>query len=313
MVGVHLGYGDAPVRASQSAVQEELKRFDDNKSTVKAGMIQSALANGEGPEAIGRIDKELGDNRQKIIDDAAMQQGRESALSLAAALEALGPEGAAIGAVAGAILGKSTSNHKKKRLVWGAAIGAIAGTAIGHYMDKQEQAFRQELSGSGIDVIREGDNLRLIMPANITFARGQSYISSGFHATLNDVAVVLNKFDKTLLSIEGLGRQLYSDLDLWNTAKPYLEKWLKQQIGVKGLLRNLSHQAPYIAEKLPELPNLIVDILRLTKREKQTQSTRPLSENNKTSNWSGPAFGFTLGVGSALLFYFLTSGSLIWV
>ena len=48
-------------------------------------------------------------------------------------------KGAAIGAVAGAIIGKSTSNHKNKRAVWGAAIGALAGTAIGSYMDKQEQ------------------------------------------------------------------------------------------------------------------------------------------------------------------------------
>jgi len=112
-------------------------------------------------------------------------------------------KGAAIGGIAGAILGKSTSNHKDKRLVWGAAIGALAGAAIGDYMDRQEQAFRQELSGSGIDVIREGDNIRLIMPANITFATNQSYITSGFHSTLNDVAKVLTKFDKTLLSIEG--------------------------------------------------------------------------------------------------------------
>ncbi|GAA6205144.1 OmpA family protein [Thalassotalea sp. SU-HH00458] len=112
-------------------------------------------------------------------------------------------KGATIGAVAGAILGKSTSNHKDKRLVWGAAIGALAGAAIGDYMDKQEQAFREELSGSGIDVIREGDNIRLVMPANITFATDQSYITAGFHQTLNDIAKVLIKFDKTLLSIEG--------------------------------------------------------------------------------------------------------------
>jgi outer membrane protein OmpA-like peptidoglycan-associated protein len=112
-------------------------------------------------------------------------------------------KGAAIGAVSGAIIGKSTSNHKDKRAVFGAAIGAIAGAAIGSYMDKQEQAFRDELSGSGIDVVREGDNLRLVMPSNITFATGQSYITSGFHATLDDVAKVLVKFDKTILSIEG--------------------------------------------------------------------------------------------------------------
>lgn len=112
-------------------------------------------------------------------------------------------KGAAIGAVAGAILGKSTSNHKGKRAVFGAAIGAITGAAIGGYMDKQEQEFRDELAGSGIEIVREGDNLRLIMPANITFASGQSYITSGFHNTLNDIARVLAKYEKTLLSIEG--------------------------------------------------------------------------------------------------------------
>lgn len=112
-------------------------------------------------------------------------------------------KGAAIGAIAGAVLGKATSNHKDKRLVWGAAIGAIAGSAIGKYMDEQEEAFRQELSGSGIDIIREGDNLRLVMPSNITFATNQAYISSGFYPTLDDITKVLVKFDKTLLSIEG--------------------------------------------------------------------------------------------------------------
>jgi len=112
-------------------------------------------------------------------------------------------QGAAIGAIAGAVLGKATGNHKDKRLVWGAAIGAIAGAAIGDYMDKQEQEFRKELSSSGIDLVREGDNLRLIMPANITFATGQSYISGNFHLTLNDIAKILVKYDKTLLSIEG--------------------------------------------------------------------------------------------------------------
>jgi len=112
-------------------------------------------------------------------------------------------KGAAIGAIAGAILGKSTSNHKDKRLVFGVAIGSIAGAAIGGYMDKQEQEFREELSGTGIDVIREGDNIRLVMPSNITFASNQSYITRGFHAILNDVAKVLTKYDKTYLSIEG--------------------------------------------------------------------------------------------------------------
>ncbi|KGJ87915.1 OmpA family protein [Thalassotalea sp. ND16A] len=112
-------------------------------------------------------------------------------------------KGAAIGAITGAILGKSTSNHKNKRAIFGAAIGAIAGAAVGDYMDKQEQEFKRELAGSGIDVVREGDNLRLIMPANITFASNQSTITASFHQSLNDVAKVLSKYNKTLLSIEG--------------------------------------------------------------------------------------------------------------
>lgn len=112
-------------------------------------------------------------------------------------------KGAAIGAVAGGILGKATGNHKDKRIFIGAAIGALAGAAVGDYMDKQEAAFRDELAGSGVEIVREGDNLRLVMPANITFATSQSYISSGFHDTLNAIANVMNKYEKTYLSVEG--------------------------------------------------------------------------------------------------------------
>ncbi|OOE59517.1 hypothetical protein BZG13_03945 [Salinivibrio sp. ML323] len=112
-------------------------------------------------------------------------------------------KGAAIGAITGAIAGKSTSNHKDKRAFIGAAIGAIGGAAVGNYMDKQEQAFREELAGSGIQVVREGDNIRLIMPSNITFGLDQDTIAADFYPTLNAVANVMRKYDKTFLSIEG--------------------------------------------------------------------------------------------------------------
>ncbi len=112
-------------------------------------------------------------------------------------------KGAAIGAIAGAVLGKSTANHKDKRMIIGAAIGAIAGAAVGDYMDKQEAAFRDELAGSGVEVVREGNNIRLVMPSNITFATDQSYISTGFYQTLDAIAQVMNRYEKTYLSIEG--------------------------------------------------------------------------------------------------------------
>ncbi|MCF2947866.1 OmpA family protein [Paraglaciecola aquimarina] len=112
-------------------------------------------------------------------------------------------KGAGIGAVIGAIAGKGTGDHDKKRYVWGAALGAIAGTAIGSYMDKQEEAFREELAGSGIEVYREGDSIRLSIPGNITFGTGSSSIVTGFYPVLNDVVKVLNRYEKTKLSIEG--------------------------------------------------------------------------------------------------------------
>lgn len=62
---------------------------------------------------------------------------------------------------------------------------------------------------------------------------------------------------KTLLNIEGLGRQLYPDLDLWKTAKPFLERWMEEQVGAKAMLRNLKEDMPYLVEKMPEIPGLV--------------------------------------------------------
>jgi len=61
---------------------------------------------------------------------------------------------------------------------------------------------------------------------------------------------------KTLLHIEGIGRQLYPELNLWDTAKPFLERWLSEQLGVRALIRGMKENLPYIAEHLPDLPQL---------------------------------------------------------
>ena len=66
---------------------------------------------------------------------------------------------------------------------------------------------------------------------------------------------------KTLLNIEGLGRQLDPGLDLWATAKPFLEKWMREQVGFKGLLRTLRSEAPHWATMLPQLPRLLHRVL----------------------------------------------------
>jgi len=67
---------------------------------------------------------------------------------------------------------------------------------------------------------------------------------------------------KTLLNIEGLGRQLYPDLDLWKTAKPFLERWMEEQVGGRALLKNLKDDLPYLIEKMPEIPGLVYQSLK---------------------------------------------------
>lgn len=62
---------------------------------------------------------------------------------------------------------------------------------------------------------------------------------------------------KTLFNVEGLGRQLYPDLDLWQTAKPFLEQWIKTQIGPKALFKKVRQNMPLWLEKLPEIPDLL--------------------------------------------------------
>jgi len=62
---------------------------------------------------------------------------------------------------------------------------------------------------------------------------------------------------KTLLYIEGLGRQLYPELDLWATAKPYMERWMEEQVGAKGLLRKLRKNVPMLSEHAADMPLLL--------------------------------------------------------
>jgi ubiquinone biosynthesis protein len=66
---------------------------------------------------------------------------------------------------------------------------------------------------------------------------------------------------KTLLNIEGLGRTLYDELDLWVTAKPFLENWMKEQVGAHALVRQLKQELPQWGEKLPQLPLLAHKVL----------------------------------------------------
>ena len=73
---------------------------------------------------------------------------------------------------------------------------------------------------------------------------------------------------KTLLNIEGLGRQLYPDLDLWATAKPFLERWMDEQVGVRALINGVKSNLPKLLEHLPYMPNMLYDLMKQANEHK---------------------------------------------
>ena len=111
---------------------------------------------------------------------------------------------------------------------------------------------------------------------------------------------------KTLLYIEGLGRQLYPQLDLWQTAKPFLEDWVKEQMGVKAVYTKIKENLPFWNEKLPELPDLVYDYLKAGKsaQQNQQQFMLQLSQQQQHNNQKlvRAVFGAGLIIGSAILF-----------
>jgi outer membrane protein OmpA-like peptidoglycan-associated protein len=110
--------------------------------------------------------------------------------------------GAASGAVAGLITGDSSMERKKRALI-GAGLGALAGGAVGSYMDRQEAKLRQELAQTGVSVTRQGDNITLNMPGNITFQTNSADLNAGFYPVLDSVAKVVDEFDKTVIEVAG--------------------------------------------------------------------------------------------------------------
>ena len=114
--------------------------------------------------------------------------------------------GAAIGAAVGAIIGVATSDNakeRKERALKGAGIGAITGGGVGYYMDVQEAKLRQKLEASGVSVTRDGDNIILNMPGNITFDTNQSNVKESFKPVLDSVAEVLKEYKSTMIQVGG--------------------------------------------------------------------------------------------------------------
>ncbi|WP_037517676.1 OmpA family protein [Sphingobium yanoikuyae] len=115
---------------------------------------------------------------------------------------------AAIGGIGGALGGYLLGDlvggrHDRTEKILGAGIGAIAGAGIGSYMDEQERKLRQQTAGSGVDVIRQGDDLLLRMPSGITFAFNDASVQPQFRPTLDEVSSILSQYPKTYIDVYG--------------------------------------------------------------------------------------------------------------
>lgn len=115
---------------------------------------------------------------------------------------------AAIGGVGGALggylLGDLIGGRRDRtEKIVGAGIGAVAGAGVGYYMDEQEKKLRQQTAGTGVNVIRDGDNLVLDMPSEITFGVDSSNIDPGFRNTLDQVSLTLKQYEKTYVDVMG--------------------------------------------------------------------------------------------------------------
>lgn len=101
---------------------------------------------------------------------------------------------------------------------------------------------------------------------------------------------------KTLLAVEGLGRQLYPELDLWATAKPFLEKWSCEQLSPKVFLKHVKENLPFFMEQLPRFPRLVHEVLLLTKEEKVRLVRQKKAHTHAMGLQRSWSYGFGLGL-----------------
>ena len=118
--------------------------------------------------------------------------------------------GAAIGVAAGLLTGDDAVERRQHALV-GAGLGAIAGGSVGAYQDRQEAELRRQMAGTGVDVVRKGDNITLNMPGNVTFDFDSASVKPQFMPVLDNVAQTLTQYDKTVIEVAGHTDNVGSD------------------------------------------------------------------------------------------------------
>ncbi len=118
--------------------------------------------------------------------------------------------GAGIGAVAGLLSGGNATERRQRALV-GVGVGGLAGGAIGAYQDRQEAELRRQTAGTGIEVSRDGDVIKLNLPDGVTFDFGKSNLKPQFYPALDNVASTLAQYNQTIVEVSGHTDSVGSD------------------------------------------------------------------------------------------------------
>ena len=118
--------------------------------------------------------------------------------------------GAAIGAAAGLLSGGDAVERRQRALV-GVGVGALAGGAVGAYQDRQEAELRRQTAGTGIDVSRDGDVIKLNLPDGVTFDFAKYNLKPQFYPALNTIASTLKQYNQTIVEVSGHTDSVGSD------------------------------------------------------------------------------------------------------
>ena len=118
--------------------------------------------------------------------------------------------GAGIGAAAGLLSGSDATERRQRALV-GAGIGGLAGAGIGAYQDRQEAELRRQTVGTGVDVVREGDIIKLNLPDGVTFDFNRSEVKPQYFPALNNIAATLREYNQTIVEVSGHTDSVGSD------------------------------------------------------------------------------------------------------
>jgi outer membrane protein OmpA-like peptidoglycan-associated protein len=162
--------------------------------------------------------------------------------------------GAAIGAVAGILSGDDALERRQRALV-GAGVGAVAGGAVGVYQDRQEAELRRRTAGTGIEVSRDGDVIKLNLPDGVTFDFNRADLKSQFYPALDQVAATMAEYNQTVVEVSGHTDSVGSDEYNQRLSEQRADSVANYLVG-KGLLRQ-RFEVVGMGERYPVADNMV--------------------------------------------------------